>query len=383
MKNIFLFILVIALYCTQDIFSQTMNVDYDKFKVEDNLHVFSWLTLMPDGKTVLLPCVQSEPCIIYDLENREVQKEYDVGNWYAGARVDLSKSGKYMLLQQTHFVDFSPNKDREVDFEIIDVASGSEILKLNGYHSVKFSHDEKYAVALTSEKVTFWNLGSGLTEKSFKLEGAANSIAISPDGKYIAVTHHPTEKEIKQLFPVYQDKKQKKKLKNILKYKNLVNVFDGNTFEKLYTVKEMYDIIFRLTYSEDGSYLLVYNVPHSNMATSRSGKQSFINIIDGKTGEPERWIIPTFATFEPDFKLSPDNKYFGVTTQAKFPEIHIYSMESQKLLKRFELSYRILQNIREGDAASDGRVAFEFLPGGEELLFTFGNHLVVWNMEIQ
>ncbi|MCD4735342.1 MAG: hypothetical protein K8R53_04830, partial [Bacteroidales bacterium] len=158
---------------------------------------------------------------------------------------------------------------------------------------------------------------------------------------------------------------------------------DAETFGKLYTVNEIYDIIYRLYYTNVGDYLFVYHVPHAKMATATAGRQSFLNLIDANTGEPKRRTFPSFANYEPDFKLSPDQRYFGVTTTAKFPELHIYDFETGKMLTRFELSYSLFQNMNKGEFPSDGRFAFEFLPDGESVILNYGNQILIWNMEIQ
>ncbi|MBN1339393.1 MAG: hypothetical protein JXA03_08720 [Bacteroidales bacterium] len=363
------------------LFGQGQNYDYEKIKVGDNLHLFSWVDMAPDNNTVVLTSVQSYPCIIYDLGKREIVKELDLGNWYAGSRAEYSKTGRFLLIQQLFYIDFSPNKDREVTFEVVESLTGKTVLRFDACHSVKITPDEKYAVALTGDEVSFWSLETGSKEKSYSVPNASNAIGISPDGKKLAVSHLPEKEDLFLINPNLDTKSQKDNLKAMLKYKQLVTIYDMDTFEKLYTVKEIYDIVYGLNYDENGEFLMVYSAPHTKMVTATGGRQSFLHFIDAASGEPMRKTFPCFANYEPDYKLSPDKKLFGLTTNAKFPELYIYNFETGKILTRFELSYRLFDNMSKGDFPGDGRFAFEFMPDGSHVVLTYGNQLLIWNME--
>jgi hypothetical protein len=41
---------------------------------------------------------------------------------------------------------------------------------------------------------------------------------------------------------------------------------------------------------------------------------------------------------------------------------------------------RVMEGISKLDFPSDGRVFFEFLPGDQAILATFGNQLLQWNI---
>jgi hypothetical protein len=81
--------------------------------------------------------------------------------------------------------------------------------------------------------------------------------------------------------------------------------------------------------------------------------------------------------------MSHNNKYFGIVSMNKnFADLHIYDFETNDLLKRFELSYRLFQKTDEGEFPGDGRASFVFLPGDEEVLIVFGNRVIKWKMEL-
>ena len=46
----------------------------------------------------------------------------------------------------------------------------------------------------------------------------------------------------------------------------------------------------------------------------RTGRKSYVEVVNAKTGEPLRHSFGTLANYEPDFKLSHNGKYFGITS---------------------------------------------------------------------
>ena len=373
-----LFVFFITLIFSFFGFSQSANMEFDKVKVGDANYILVGLDLSPDRQCLAISSVQSNPMYIYDWSKREVVKEFDVGNWYAGSSVRYSPNGKYLLLQQLFYADWAPNKDREVNFEIIDIATGKMLKRFDNYHALAFTPDEKFVVSLTADEITFWSLETLKKEKNLKVSMASNGFAISPDGKYIAVSHHPDEGELKNNQKYIKDKKA---LKHVLKYKQQISIFNLETSKKEYTVKEFYDIVYRLDYSPDGKTLFCLQIPHEK-ANPGTQRQTYISIIDGVTGEPSRKGFVSRAAYEPDFKLSHDGKLFGVVSQgSRFVELHIYDFETKKMLHRFEQSYRFFEKTDGELAPADVRASFVFLPDNKNVIITMGSRLIFWNME--
>jgi WD40 repeat protein len=361
-------------------YSQGTNYDYEKIQIGEVKNMLAWLALHPDGKTMAVTSPQSFPLYMYDLENKQVKNEFDVGNWYAGSRAKFSKNGKYLMLQQLFYMDYAPNKDREVNFEVMEVATGKSMLNFGDYHDAKITPDEKYLVTLSGgDRVAIHDIETRKELRSFVVPGATNSVAVSADGKLIAVSHKPYMPDLKNNPAYINNKKQQPILE---KYKQQISVFDYNTFEKLYTIDAFYDLIYLLDYSDDGQYLFIYSIPHEKLQ-GPNGKKSYVEVVNAKTGEPLRQSFGSLANYEPDFKLSNNGKYFGIISLSKmYPELHIYDFESNELLKRFELSYRLFEKSKEGEFPTDGRGSFIFLPGDEEVLIVFGNRVIKWKMEL-
>jgi len=359
---------------------QGTNYDYEKIKIGDAQNMLAWLALHPDNKTLAVSSTQSFPLYIYNLETKQVENQFNVGNWYAGSRAKFSKTGKYVMLQQLFYMDYSANKDREVNFEVMDAATGKSMLNFGDYHDAKIAPDENYLVTLSGgDKVAIHEIETRKEIRSFVVPQATNSIAVSADGKLIAVSHKTYKSDLVQ-NPAYKNNKKNQPI--LEKYKQQVSVFDYNTSEKLYTIDAFYDLIYLIDYSDDGEYLFIYSIPHVKLQ-GPNGKKSYVEVVNAKTGESLRNSFGSLANYEPDFKMSHNNKYFGIISLSKtYPELHIYDFETNELLKRFELSYRLFEKTKEGEFPTDGRASFIFLPGDEEVLIIFGNRVIKWKMEL-
>lgn len=373
--QIIFFVFISAYYSLS---AQEDNI-YERIKIGDVKQIICGLDMAPDNSYIAISSTQSFPFYKFDFDNRNILSEFNVGNWYAGSSVKHSFDGKYILLQQLYYIDWAPNKDREVNFEIIESATGKRIKRFDEYHAICFAPDNKNAISLTAEEVAFWSLVNGKKEKSFKVNHATNGIAINPDGKYIAVAHKVHEDDLKQ-NPRY--KKDKKALKHAVKYKQQISIYDANTFEYLYTVNELYDIIYKLEYTADGNTLLCLQIPHLKAQASANARQTYIATIDGNSGEPKRGGFTSQALYEPDFKLSKDGKWFGLISKGtKFIELHIYDFETGKMIDRFEQSYRLFEKNEGGMIVADSRSSFVFLPDNKTIVMTMGNHLIYWTPE--
>jgi hypothetical protein len=361
--------------------AQGTNYDYDKIKIGEAQNMLVWMALAPDDKTLAVSSTQSFPLYIYNLETKQVENQFNVGNWYAGSRADYSKNGKYILLSQLFYMDYAPNKDRSVNFEVLDATTGKSMLNFGDYHDAKITPDEKYLVTLSEgNKVGIHEIETRKETRSFVVLQATNSLAISADGKLIAVSHSTYKSDLVN-NPAYKNNKKNRPI--LEKYKQQITVFDYNTFEKLYTIDAFYDLVYRLEYTKDGKYLFIYSVPHTKLQ-GPNGKKSYVEVVNAKTGEPLRNSFGSLANYEPDFKLSHNGKYFGIISLNKimYPELHIYDFETNELLKRFELSSRLFEKKKEGEFPTDGRSSFVFLPGDEEVLIVFGNRVIIWKLEL-
>lgn len=367
---------LLAIFISYGSHAQKINAEYERFSVETSKYIHSGMAMSPDLSKVAIACTQGFPLFIYDYKSRALLNQFDVGNWYAGSRVSWSAGGKYLLLQQLFYLDFAKNKDREVNFEIIDASTGERVVRFEKYHDVKISPDDKLAYALTGNKLEIWDLGSAKVIRTGTFDYATNSLSISPDGRFIAISERASESALKN-DP--QFKKNKKGMKFVLKYKQLISIYKLSDLSYVTSVNEYYDNIYRLDWTQDGKYIFCLNIPHAKAATATSGRQNFISVVDAVKFEATRTIFPSNSLYEPDFKQSHNKNLMAIVSWGKFPELRIHDFETGLVLHRLEMGTRVMEGISKLEMPSDGRIFIEFMPGDKSLLATFGNQMLLWN----
>jgi len=362
--------------------SQNLNMEFERVVLEESSYLLSGVDLSNDGKTLAVSSTQGHPFYLFDPYEKKIIKKLDVGNWYAGSEVQFSAKDNYILLRQLFYTDWNLNKDKEVEFEIIDANSGELVRHFNEYHQVVITADEQYAVTISDEEIAFWTLPSGKKEKSFKVEEATNAVAVSPDGRYIAVSHRTDAKQLKK-DPRY--KKNKKSLKTDIKYKEQISVYDTEQFQLQYTIDDLYDVVYKIDYSRQGNILYIQHIPHHKAQSSTSFREAYISLADAASGKAMRKGFMARSLAEPMYKKSPNGKYFGVVSYTnRFPEVQLYDYESVRMLDRFEQAFRLWEKNAGGSIMPpDGRTAFDFLPDNETLVMIMGNHLVYWKPQLK
>jgi len=356
--------------------SQTSNSDFERIKLVSDESEFTGLAISPDQKTIALSLKNSSPVKLIDWASQKITREIHVGNWNSGSMLSFSDGGKYLLLQEIGWTDFSQNKQRSTDFEIVDVVSGNSIRKFSKVQDVFVSSDEKQAISLSNDEITFWNLPSGSKEKSFKIAGSGNAIALSPDGKTLAVSQMVTEDEFKDQF-----KKDKKGLKYAVNYRQLVSFFNAEDGRIIKTISEFYDVIYDLRFLPEGDILFV-NQTRDIRIQIKEKQLSYINLIAVVRMEPLRLGFTSMSTAQPELKISSDKKLFAINSKGnRFQEMHLYNFETGELEKRFELGHRLFEKVDGEKMVNGSHPAFIFLPGDQSILVAIGNQLIKWNIE--
>ncbi|MEZ4740090.1 MAG: hypothetical protein R2818_12220 [Flavobacteriales bacterium] len=340
-------------------------------------YLISWVDVSPDGNSISVAATQGFPFRFYPMDKPEETTEIDVGNWYAGSRARYSTTGNYMLLQQLFYLDFAPNKDKPIKYEVIDVAAGTVVRSFEDLYAASLTADESTVLTLDKDGVHFVDLHSGQRNDAKHLERTGNAIAASRDGTRFAVAHRPTKEEVEQLPAVRNDKDA---IKNGVKNGQIVVVYDMATLKPLFTLPELFDKVFRLEYSSDGKDLWVHAKPHTRKGGNPNASQSYVEVSDALTGEMRRTSFPSLSTFEPDFRISSDGNMFAIgSTSGKFQEVHVYDRNTGSMVNRFVVNWRLWENLDKGEfTAGDGRLSFVFLPDNKRMLLTSGNRLIEW-----
>ncbi len=359
------------------LWSQTSNSDFERIRLATDENEFSGIALSHNNNTIAISTKKSSTIKIWDWKNQKSIQEFNAGSWNLGSKISYSDGGKYLIQQEISYLDFSQNIDRSIDFEFIASATGTQIKRFDKVQDVVISSDEKYSVCLSNDEATFWNLTTGSKLKSISIPGASKAVALSPDGKTLAVSTMIDPGDLKSRF-----KKDKKGLKNAVKYKQMISLFDVQTSAKIKTVDELYDVIYNLSFSPDGALLFVSQTPDIRNQVNNN-KQTIINLIEVATQEPLRKGFTSMSVNQPELKISNDQKWFAISSKGiRFQEIHLYDSETGTLQKRFELGNRLFEKVDGIKLTSDSRPSFTFLPDNQSILIAMGNQLVVWNLEL-
>lgn len=342
-------------------------------------YLISWVDVSPDGSTVAVSATQGFPFRFFPVGEPEATTEIDVGNWYAGSRARYSRSGRLMLLQQLFYLDFAPNKDRPIKYEVLDVATGKAIRTFEGLFAADITPDEATVLVLDKDGVRFVDLATGRDREASRIARTGNAIAVGVDGGRFAVAHRPTREEVMAIPAVRNDKDA---IKGGVKQGQIVVVYDMATLKPLFTLPELFDKVFRLEYSPDGRDLWVHAKPHSRKGGNPNPFQSYVEVSDAVTGAMRRTSFPSLAKYEPDFRTSPDGKLFAIGSSGnKFQELHVYDRETGRMVQRFEVAWRLWEDLSKGEFLSgDGRLSFSFLPDGRRILLSSGNRLIEWTI---
>lgn len=340
-------------------------------------YLISWLDIAPDGSTMAASATQGFPLRLFPPDQPEATREIDVGNWYAGSRLRYSSNGKHLLLQQLFYLDFAPNKDRAVKYEVVDAASGAAIRVFEDLFAATLAPDESTVLTLDAGGIHFVDLASGSKDNEQSFQRTGNAVAVSPDGSRFAVAHRPTKAELEALPALRNDKDA---IKAGLKQGQIVVVYEMSTRKPLFTLPELFDKVFRLEYSADQQDLWIHAKPHTRKGGNPNINQSYVEVADANTGAMKRTSFPSLAAYEPDFRASPDGKLFAIgSSGGKYQEVHLYERASGRMVGRFVVAWRLWENLGKGEFASgDGRLSFCFLPDSKRMLLTSGNRLIEW-----
>ena len=357
-----IFVLVLSML-SLNLMSQHINDKFEKWQVGEKAINITGIDISPDESQIAMVCGKKQPLIIYDLESRTILKEIDVKTEYLGYNVNYSTKGNYLLLQEKK-VETSFKKVKKADYSVVDVNSGKVLHRYTKINDAKISFDEKFLITLEQGTIYIRDLRSGNEIRKFSPEEACNAIAISPDGKDIAVVIKPNKQEVTIVPSVSNNKKA---IKANAKMKHMIAIYDSESFELKKLIPEIYDNINLLYYTENGKRLLSFNV-----ATNH-----YINVVEVPSYEPIRESYLGKTSTQPEFGYSPNLKYFAISTVNTYPSVNVYSVATGSMVDTYDTEMRIWKNIKKKIYAGTN-TSFLFLPNNKEILIAYGNSLILW-----
>jgi WD40 repeat protein len=365
-------------------FSQTGELNFLKVEIPGNHRWgISDMDLAPDSNTLVIGTGQG-PIYIWDCKGQELIKKFDIPGYYLGPRIEISPSGRHAILTKRQVVDWAPNKDKPIRFEILDLEAGNIVFRRKDIQDGCWSLDGSQFVFLKEGKIYFWDVEAGkpLVEeeeidlssinRSLRLDVVAYSIELHPNGKLIVASHLPEKDDIQNIARIRNDKKAQK---TAVKYSHVVSFYDLKTGEKVYSTDDIFDIIYTLKFSRDKKHLLVYSLPHLKVQTGGL-RQGYIHKVVAGSGEVTRTIFPSQLE-NPDFKMDFKNQYLGVvsvnTGKSPAPVLaNVHNYETGRTVNSYSM------DLRFGETSSLNTSAMVFLPDNETLIMAYGRHLGYW-----
>ncbi len=377
--------LLVALASLGVLLVQAQIIDEDHLrKVSVGTHPgpITCLEPLPDGRTLVAGCGDNGGILFIDTTSWSVTRHLPLSGFKDGPRIRASRDGRLLLLKELWRFAAGGKEDLQGTHMVIDAASGATVLDAGKGMDASMSADGTMLAELDGGRVTLHSLPDGRTIRTIDVEQATNAVALSPDGRTVAVSHRPTEELLAGVPSMRADKKAQKAG---LKYRQMVSLYNTADGSLIRTVPEVYDIIRSMSYALDGNRLLVYSSrdPRSGTTPMAGGNTWNLNMvalpgyvqqIDAATGEPLRTGFQSQMN-EPYLAVSPDGRTLALssTEGRNKRKVTLYDLDSgdTQLLIDLEQKHRYDSDETE---QHDGRAAYAWLADGR-LVVALGGDL--------
>jgi len=346
--------------------AQNINLEEEKWVVKEKAMNISGIDISPDGMQIAIACASKYPLLIYDWRSQEILKEINVKSDALGYNVRYSSKGNYLLLQEKTYTN-NIKKAKLSNFLIVDISKSKVIHQYKKIADIKIGANEEKFYLLEDGKLKVIDLKSGEKLKSFELENARNAMAIHPDGNELAIVVEPTKEQMETVPSLRNDKKA---VKNALKFKHMIAVYDVQGEKLKFLVPELYDNINTMEFSKDGMKLLNFN----------AAVNSYINVVNLPSYEPSRESYMSRTNVQPDYSFNADGSMFGIASVQEFPTVNIYEAGKGSMIDHYSTKNRIFKSMKK-KMYPGSYSSFVFLPEGDHVLIAYGNALIKWKIE--
>jgi hypothetical protein len=235
-------------------------------------------------------------------------------------------------------------------------------------HDAALSADEQLLYTLEGEQITVRALPSGDETGRIPVPLGRNSMAVSTDGRWIAVTHRPT---LPQLETVPSMRNDKKALKPAMKFREMVSLYDAVTGKLVGTVPEIYDRVYTMAFSEQGDRLLVYSVAHTRIEATGM-PEGVVSMVEMPTMVPLRTGFLSLMN-DPQLEPNPQGDRIALASSEGFNKrkMYVYDMHTGAFTLDLDLDQRWGRDLANLEH-HDGRVPYHFLADGRTLVFGSG-----------
>lgn len=375
---------------------------FREVNIPGNVYPLYGLTLSPDGNMLVAVGTYGR---VYAMDansmyqnpetgkfgDKLLWKNINISGFLYGSRPVFSANGKYILLQECNSMiygaaSWSFKSPFSIDFVILDAATGAEVYKESRVNAASFLNNEQILVA-TDKGLKVKEIAGGKVIKSKDIDNCEVA-AVSHDGKLIAVSYDPSKKDLKEQESIGGNKKE---LKNALKYKKLISFYSASTFEKLYTVDEEMDVVYKMKFSSDDKELLTYSLnrvaEHQNRNegnvvagfknASSSRQQYNLQRINAQNGKLDRSFYYQTEDWNADFKANSAKTLYGYNQNPGF-----FTWKRQlNILDYYQQNKVVAQYLCQGQMGSNNinPLSFDFADNDSIVYIAQGLQIVVWN----
>lgn len=342
------------------------------------------LAALPDGHTIAAAYSKDGALVLIDTGTWSITRTLKIPGFSGGARISTARDGRYLLLKEVGRFTNDGRRDVNGEQALLDLTNGEVVV--NGGKAVDsaISGDGRLFATLDGDRVTVRSAPDGSTVRTIEVKDATNAIAISPDGRILAVSHRPTETALADVPSVRNDKKG---MKAALKFRQMVSLYylvDGTLWK---TVNEVYDIVRSMEFTPDGARLLVYSTTDpryqrptgslSDLDLSLVSRPGHVEQIDARSGEPMRVGFMSRMN-EPFLAADPVSHTLALSSTEGHNKrkLLLFDMENGETRTMIDLAQRHRYDVNEGEE-HDGREPYCWLADGR-LLLALGDNLAIW-----
>lgn len=359
--------------------AQETHSNYEKYLFTTDPYIASSVALDPlDPNKLAIATVQGKPIVIFDWRERKIIREIEVEGHYADPNIFWSDDGKYLLLEQKVYADFSVNKDRPVEYQVLEVSTGKILSSFPKVNSACFLEKGLLAI-LRDNTIEVHQVASGQKVSSFGVGKGSSAIAPGTGSTTVFVARKPEKEDLQHIPSIRNDRKAKKPA---LKYRQVISEYDLQTGKLLQTLPEIFDVVYEIRKSADGKTWFIYSTPHLKINPNARAAIGYISQLDRNTLQVLSAGFQSNLT-SPDFKINAEGNVIGVMTatgQLQKPSLLLYDRWTGKVENMFQPPLHIAPKLRKKEFTNN-HASFVFLPGSEEILFITGNQIFQWKAE--
>lgn len=353
-----------------------------RIDLPDRPGMIAGITAVGDGRTVAVSMSKGGGVLLVDTATWTIARVLSTPGFHDGARPTASNDGRFLHLAELYRYANLGRKDLKGRQVVLDLATGAELIAEEGAVEGAMDPAGQWLVILRGEQLVVRAVNNG-EQRTIDVPGATNALAISPDGRFIAVSHRPTEEQLLKVPSVRNDRKA---MKSALKYRQLVSIHAVADGHVITTVPEVYDIIRSIAFSPAGDRLLVYSTTDLKLAPDIGARPFDFNYVD-QAGHVDQVAVEGWTPLrascmsrmsEPALAVSPDGTLLALsTTEGRNKrKLQLYDTATGDTYLMIDLEQKHASDKGEGEQ-HDGRLAYCWTSDGR-LLIGQGDHIGIW-----